>query len=271
MTLLSILLIGFLLGMKHALESDHLAAVASLATRQHSFLSTLRQGIAWGVGHTVTLMLVGGVVLALGTAIPEKLERALELCVGVMLVGLGIDVIRKTLRQRIHFHVHRHGTGEVHIHAHSHAGSSGGHREATPVAMRLPNIARHQAMNLPVIDLEFDHSKSPHEHEHLRPLPLRALAVGMMHGLAGSAALILLSLQTVRSGLLGVGYIFMFGVGSVAGMATLSMVIAIPLRLSGKYLTGLYRSFTTVIGVVTLGLGALIVYRIGFIEGLLTS
>jgi hypothetical protein len=135
----------------------------------------------------------------------------------------------------------------------------------------LPNIARHQSANLPVIHIDFDHSRLPHEHEHLRPLPLRALAVGMMHGLAGSAALILLSLQTVRSGPLGIGYIFMFGVGSVAGMATLSMVIAIPLRLSGKYLTGLHRSFTAFIGVITLGLGALIVYRIGFIEGLLTS
>jgi hypothetical protein len=72
MTLLSILLVGFLLGMKHAVESDHLAAVASLATRQHSIAATLRQGMAWGVGHAATLMLVGGAVLALGGACARR-------------------------------------------------------------------------------------------------------------------------------------------------------------------------------------------------------
>lgn len=258
MTLLNILIIGFLLGMKHAMESDHLAAVATLATRQHSLFATLRQGVAWGVGHTLTLMLVGGVVLALGTAIPEKLDRALELGVGVMLVGLGMDVVRRVIRQRVHFHVHQHRRGEVHLHAHSHA-LTNQHNQAF---MRLPNVHRPTSGNLPVIKLKFDHALASHEHEHTRKLPLRALAVGMVHGLSGSAALVLLSLQTVKSVPLGILYMVLFGIGSMVGMGLLSLVIAIPLRLSSRYLTGLYRGFAVGVGALTSCLGALMVYRL---------
>ena len=121
MTASSILLIGLLLGMRHATEADHLAAVATLATRQNSIARTLRQGIAWGIGHTLTLMLFAGVVFALGQVIPPNLERALETAVGIMLVVLGVDVLRRLVRDRIHFHAHRHGLETEHVHAHSHA------------------------------------------------------------------------------------------------------------------------------------------------------
>ena len=270
MTLLSILIIGFLLGMKHATESDHLAAVATLATRQHSFAATLKQGVAWGLGHTVTLMLVGGVVLALGTSIPPKLERALEFGVGLMLVGLGVDVLRRIVRQRIHFHVHQHAGEQAHIHAHSHAGETA--RAAPPHAsLRLPALSAHRAGELPIVNLSVEHSLTPHDHLHAAKLPLRALAVGMMHGLAGSAALILLSLHTVQSVPMGILYIVFFGAGSIAGMALLSVAIAVPLRLSSRYLTFVHRGFGVAIGMLTLSLGAWMVYRIGFVEGLLVG
>ena len=110
-TSLSILVVGLLLGMKHATDADHLAAVATLATRQGSLAQTLRQGVAWGVGHTLTLMGFGGAVLLLGQAISPGLERALETAVGAMLVLLGADVLRRLARDRIHFHVHRHARG----------------------------------------------------------------------------------------------------------------------------------------------------------------
>ena len=258
-------MIGFLLGMKHALESDHLAAVATLATGQHSLPATIRQGVAWGVGHTVTLIAVGAIVLMLGATVPENFERTLELCVGLMLVGLGADVIRRLARGRIHFHVHRHRSGATHIHAHSHADRSL-HGAA---AAKLPNVLTNDPSNLP--RLELAHALQSHEHAHGRTLPLRAIAVGMMHGLAGSAALVVLSLQTARSIPAGIGYIVFFGVGSIAGMAALSVAIAIPLRFSGRYLTGLYRGVTAVIAVATLALGTWIVVRIGFIEGLLLA
>ena len=118
---ISALLIGFLLGLKHATEADHLVAVATLATRQHSLAQSMRQGVAWGIGHTVTLLLFGGVALALGTSIPPHLAGVLELAVGAMLILLGADVLRRFVRQRIHFHVHTHESGVRHLHAHGHA------------------------------------------------------------------------------------------------------------------------------------------------------
>jgi ABC-type nickel/cobalt efflux system permease component RcnA len=135
-TALSILVVGLLLGMQHATEADHLAAVATLATRQSSLTQTLRQGVAWGIGHTLTLVLFGGVVLWLGQAISPRLGQALETAVGIMLVLLGADMLRRLVRDRTHFHVHRHGPRLAHVHAHSHRGegahAGSAHRHAHP-------------------------------------------------------------------------------------------------------------------------------------------
>lgn len=242
MGLLFILFVGFMLGMKHATEADHLAAVATLAMGRLTLAQTVRQGVAWGVGHSVTLMLFGGIVLALGQSIPPRMERLLDLGVALMLIALGADVLRRLARQKIHFHVHHHAPGTRHVHAHNHAGE-------TPV-QKVPH--RLQA------------------HGHPRGLPLRALAVGMMHGMAGSAALILLSLEAVPSVAMGVAYIALFGLGSIAGMALLSMAIAVPLRRSTAARLGwLHNGITTAVGALSCLLGALMVYRIGFVEGLL--
>ncbi len=228
---IGLLSLGFVLGMRHALEADHVAAVASLATRSHSIGDTLRQGVAWGAGHTLTLFVFGSLVLLLDAVIPEQLAQGLEFMVGLMLVGLGLDVLRRLLRDRIHFHIHRHAGGEQHFHAHSHTGETG-----------------HAAV---------------HHHHHQGRFPLRALLVGIMHGMAGSAALILLTLQSVHSPLTGMLYIALFGVGSIAGMAVLSAIIAIPLRSSASGLTWLHNGLQAVIGTSTLVLGSVMVYDIG--------
>ena len=238
MTAVSILVVGVLLGMQHATEADHLAAVATLATRQNSLARTLRQGVAWGIGHTLTLVLFGGVVLWLGQAISPRLGQALETAVGIMLVLLGADVLRRLIRDRIHFHVHRHRRDTVHVHAHSHRG-------------------------------EGRHADSAHRHAHPKRWPVRALAVGMMHGLAGSAALVVLTLETIPSVGLGVGYIALFGLGSIAGMALLSAVIAVPLKLSSAYLTRVHHAMTALVGVFSLTLGLAMVAEIGYLKALL--
>lgn len=240
MTTLSILFIGLLLGMQHATEADHLAAVASLATQQTSLARTLRLGVAWGIGHTLTLMLFAGAVLVLGHVISPGLERALETAVGVMLVALGGDVLRRLLRERIHFHVHQHAPAIRHVHAHSHRG-------------------------------EGAHAESAHQHGHAARLPIRALAVGTMHGLAGSAALVVLSLQTVPSVTLGLGYIALFGVGSIIGMAFLSLVIAVPLRLSATRLTRAHRWLTASVGLFTCSLGLSVIWQAGSLRALLLA
>jgi hypothetical protein len=247
-SLLSILLLGFLLGMKHATEIDHLAAVATLAAGRQTLSHTLRQGVAWGVGHTLTLMLFGSIVLLLGKSIPATLERSLELAVGLMLIALGADVLRRLARDKIHIHAHDHAPDVRHVHAHSHLTDAS-------------TQARH---------VTHDHD---HDHDHDQAnrgwLPLRALMVGMMHGMAGTAALILISLEAVQSLALGLVYIALFGFGSIVGMAALSTVIALPLRLSVGRLAWLHHGISVAFGAFSCLLGVSMVYRIGFVEGLL--
>jgi hypothetical protein len=235
----SLLTLGFLIGMRHAVETDHLAAVASLVTRSGSMGDTIRQGAVWGIGHTLTLFIFCSLVLLLDAVIPETLAQGLEFMVGLMLLGLGIDVLRRLLRERIHFHVHGHEDGTLHFHAHSHAGDAG-----------------HPAV----------HS---HDHDWIHSFPFRALIVGMMHGMAGSAALILLTLQTVHSPLTGMAYIALFGLGSIAGMAVLSVIIAVPLRYSAGGLTWLHNGLQAVIGIITLIAGGALMYHVGIPGGLL--
>ena len=235
---ITLLLLGFLIGMRHAVETDHVAAVASLATRSTSLGESVRQGAAWGLGHTLTLFVFGGLVLVLDVVMPETLARGLEFAVGLMLVGLGIDVLWRLARERIHFHTHRHADGEVHFHAHSHAG-------------------------------EPEHDPARHAHGHADRFPVRAMLVGLMHGMAGSAALIILTLQTVQSPWAGLAYIALFGIGSIAGMALLSVAIAVPLRLSARGMTWLHNGLQAAVGMATMAIGAGLVYRIGWQEHLL--
>ena len=236
----SILLLGFIIGMQHAMEADHIAAVASLASSGGASLrGTARKGMAWGLGHTLTLLLFCGFVLLADTMIPEHFARYLELAVGVMLVLLGGDVIRRLVSERVHFHLHAHGD-LLHVHAHSHADSPA-----------------------------MDHGADPHQHEHPGSFPLRALFVGMMHGMAGSAALIILTLQSVASFYQGVLYILLFGAGSILGMTLLAAAITLPLRFTARSLGWLHNGLKGLVGVVTVGLGCAVIYRIGFAEGLL--
>ncbi len=224
MTTLGILLASLLIGMRHALETDHLAAVASLATRSHSLAHTIRLGATWGIGHTITLFLFGSIVIWMDTLMPESLAHGLEFAVGIMLILLGADVLRRLHRDRVHIHIHRHADGTVHLHAHSHAPSE-------------------------------PHDPEAHHHEHPQGLPLRALLVGMVHGMAGSAALILLTLQTIRDPILGMLYMLVFGLGSVLGMALVSAVITLPLHLGSRHLTRLGSTLQLGIGLFTLGTG----------------
>ena len=161
-------MIGFLVGIKHATEADHVAAVPTLVTRSRSLAHSLLHGVTWGIGHCVTLLLIGGFVLAMGTSIPQRLALALELLVGVMLIALGADVLRQLIRRRIHVHIHTHESGVRHVHAHSHAHPQAGHDWL-------------------------------HDHPHAGSPLWRALAVGMTHGLAGSAALLVLGLGAAQS------------------------------------------------------------------------
>ena len=236
--MLSLLSIGFLLGMRHAMEADHVAAVATLATSTSSLNSAIKHGAVWGMGHTITLFLFGSIVILTDSVMPTDVASGLEFSVGIMLVILGADVIRKMIRDRVHFHTHSHGKDKQHFHAHKHERLSRSHLSKEQIA----------------------HHNVDHQHVHAEVFPLKALFIGLMHGMAGSAALILLTLQTVKSPLTGLLYMLLFGIGSIAGMAALSVVIAIPLKHSAKGLTWLHNSLQGIIGAATIVLGSTIIY-----------
>jgi len=231
--MIEILLLGFLLGMRHAMESDHVAAVASLVTKSPSMRESLRLGSMWGLGHTVTLFTFGSAVMLLDQMIPERMAMMLEFIVGIMLVALGIDVIRRFVRERVHLHAHRHADGTLHFHAHAHAHA---HSDKETHSLSV-------------------HKDLGHEHMHAGRFPLRALLIGIMHGMAGSAAMIVLTLQTVHSFAMGMIYIALFGLGSIGGMAALSMVIMLPLRHSASRYTRLHQYLQFGIGAATMILG----------------
>jgi ABC-type nickel/cobalt efflux system permease component RcnA len=223
-----ILGLGFLLGMQHALEADHIAAVSSIAARRTDVGDIVKHGLTWGLGHTLTLFVFAGAAILLGQVIPERLTQPLETAVGIMLVGLGAHVLWRLWRDRVHFHLHGHGDGTTHIHAHS-------HRDETA-----------------------PHARSAHAHQH--GFRWRTLLVGLMHGMAGSAALLVLAVSQVANPVYGMLYVALFGVGSMLGMGALSTVIAVPLAASARWLTWANRGLQGVVGTITIAIGAMAIY-----------
>jgi high-affinity nickel permease len=223
---------GFVLGMQHALEADHIAAVSSIAARRTGVGDIVKHGLTWGLGHTITLFVFAGAAILLGHAIPEQLARPLETAVGIMLVGLGAHVLWRLWRDRVHFHQHRHGDGAEHFHLHSHAGD--------PVP----------------------HLRSRHAHQH--GFRWRTLLVGLMHGMAGSAALLVLAVTQAASATYGLLYVLLFGIGSMLGMGALSALIAVPLVVSARWLTLANHALQGIVGVITIAIGATTIYATAF-------
>lgn len=193
--------LGFLLGLWHALDADHVAAVSTLLAKRPDLRRSGFIGLCWGCGHTAVLLVVGLAVLALKITIPDPVAQALESAVGLMLVALGMGLAVTLYREQWHLHAHEHD-GARHLHLHSHRLSDG------------------------------------HVHRHGWRDSLPPLVVGMVHGLAGSAALMLAVLSTAHTVGEGMAYILLFGLGSILGMVALGVVISLPLFYSvswGRY------------------------------------
>jgi len=222
--ILTILGLGFVLGLRHALDTDHVAAVSIVLARRPSVRASGMIGLSWGLGHALVLLLVGAVVLALRVEIPESIAHAAEFGVGMMLVVLGSTLAVKLSKERWHFHPHEHD-GERHLHIHSH------------------------------------HLNADHHHPHWLRDSIQPLCIGMVHGLAGSAALLLVVLSTVKNMMVGLLYIAIFGVGSILGMILIGLVISVPVLWSlsvGRHV------FLAVQGMASLGsiaLGILIMVQ----------
>ena len=234
--MLAILGLGFVIGLQHAMEADHLAAVASIASRQSGARDMVRHGLTWGLGHSLTLFVLAGAAFLLGSAIPDALAQALEFAVGVMLVVLGGHLLWRLWRSNLHLHVHQHEGDAPHLHVHSHTG------DAAPHARSVHGHGHY-----------YQGVRSRTHHQGFR---WRTLLVGLMHGMAGSAALLLLAMTKVKDPARGLAYILVFGLGSMVGMAILSAVIAVPLTLSARFITWANRGLQVAIGVCTVCLGA---------------
>ncbi|MEP7342183.1 MAG: sulfite exporter TauE/SafE family protein [Acidobacteriota bacterium] len=230
---MAILGLGLVIGLRHALDTDHLAAVSTIVSERKNLLSSLLIGGLWGIGHTISLLIAGVAVIFLNLKI-EKYEKPLEFCVALMLIGLGANVLIKLARGgRIHFHEHEHG-GHHHVHPHIHDGRP---------------------------------EPEPHTHHGFK-LSFRPLFIGLVHGLAGSAALMLAVLATIKSAVVAFAYIIIFGIGSIGGMMVMSLVLSLPMHLTANSFTRTSVAVRALAGVFSLGFGLFMAYEIGFIEGL---
>ncbi|MEN3332362.1 MAG: hypothetical protein V7641_1727 [Blastocatellia bacterium] len=230
----SALVFGLVFGLKHAVEADHLAAVSTIVSERKSLLSSSLVGGLWGVGHTIALLVAGLAVLLLNVKIGERTALALEFAVAIMLIALGGTALRRLLSGgRLHLHAHRHGWR---AHAHPHV---------------------HDAAEEAIKD----------SHHRLR-FGLRPLVVGLIHGLAGSAALMLLVLSTVTSRMAGLAFIVVFGVGSIGGMMAMSLLLGLPLQLTASRFARTHKAVQVLAAVFSIGLGVMMAYRIGILERL---
>jgi high-affinity nickel permease len=219
----SILVFGFLLGLKHATEADHLAAVSTIVSEKKNLFASSIVGGLWGIGHTISLLVVGLVVIFLKLQISEQLEARLEAGVGVMLVLLGLNALRNLyLTKNAHVHTHEH-EGHAHLHTHS-------------------------------------HDKKPNEkwHHNLSP---RSVIIGMIHGLAGSAALMLLIVPNIKSPFVAVLYILIFGAGSIGGMMLMSFIFGLPFHFTATNLVSFNKVIRFAAAVFSFGLGLSIIYE----------
>jgi ABC-type nickel/cobalt efflux system permease component RcnA len=231
--------LGLVFGLKHATEADHIAAVSAIVSEHRSLLRSVTVGALWGVGHTISLIAVGVIVLALRVAVPESVADWLEFCVALMITVLGLSALLRALRRRrdVHLHEHKHdGVVHVHLHFHEHETEHKG-----PVAAHSHAVSR---------------------------IGFKPLIVGAMHGLAGSAALTLLVLTQVDSTVLGLLYLAVFGLGSIAGMLLMSGLIGLPFALSARRFNGFHYGLQTIAGVLSIAFGLWYAYETGISSGL---
>lgn len=253
-TLLSIIALGFFLGMRHATDPDHVIAVTTIVSRQQSIRHAALIGILWGIGHTITILVVGSAIILFGIVIPPRLGLSMELSVGLMLILLGIlnlsgimRWIAETFTPMQSEHAHSHVIGNS-VYSHSH--------------IHFPEKNNPSAADVQERWMDRTFGKLG-VYQVVRPL-----VVGLIHGLAGSAAVALLVLTTIRVPSLAVLYLLVFGIGTIAGMMLITMAIALPFKYSKTRFARLNHSLGVVSGIVSVAFGVFIVYEMGYVNGL---
>lgn len=203
----TVLSLGFVLGLRHATDADHVVAVSTIVSRSKTLRSAVLVGSLWGMGHTLTILLVGGAIVVFGLVIPPPLELALELCVAAMLVALG-------------------------------------------------------GINLYAAAFERSARRSESGARTNDSTSLRPLFVGVVHGMAGSAAIALLVLSTIESAARAVLYLAVFGAGTIAGMALLTLLVVVPVAAASRRFISFERYLAALTGAASLAFGALLALRV---------
>lgn len=245
---------GFLLGMRHATDADHVIAVSTILNRSRRFLDTTLIGALWGLGHTVTVVVVGVLIIAFNVVIPPPVGLAMEFAVALMLIALGVLNLTGGLRRIMerftppapmhghpHAHLHAHDDTEEHAHGHAHLHGHG----SDPKLGLVETFGWFQL--------------------------LRPVVVGLVHGLAGSAAVALLVLATIQDTGTALVYLVIFCLGVAAGMAVLTTIIGLPFMVSRARSAQVNRWLTIGSGVLSLAFGLLLAYEVGIVGGLFTG
>ncbi len=254
--------LGFALGMRHATDPDHVIAVTAIVTRERRLTAATRTGLLWGLGHSLTVLIVGCAIIVLKVQVPVRLGLAMEFGVGVALILLGlpaaaavltgmgvrIGVLRQTAAHRavrVHSHIHTHGGGDHrHVHVHDEGAS-----------------AAHQSH---LFDPNSAYEPAPRS-------ALKSFGVGLVHGLAGSAAIALLVLGAIPQPWWGVAYLAVFCLGTVAGMVLITTAIGTPIVLAAHRVGRLHRGLVLGSGLLSLCFGLFIAYQIGVTNGLFSA
>jgi cytochrome c biogenesis protein CcdA len=207
---LSAAALGFLLGLRHATDADHVVAITAIVAREGKFSRAARIGALWGVGHSLTVLVIGGALILYRVAIPPRLGLGLEFLVALVLIGLGFSNLR-----------------------------------AKPVGSE---------------------EKSSHAHDGLRPF-----VVGVVHGLAGSAAVVLLVLAAIPDPAWAIAYLVVFGLGTVAGMTIVTWLIAAPAAYAGHRVQRFQRGIRLAAGSLSIVFGLILAHAIVVDGGLFSS
>jgi High-affinity nickel-transport protein len=267
---LGIAMLGLLLGMRHATDPDHVVAVTTILSRENRIGSAARVGIIWGLGHTLTVLLVGAAIIVFKIAIPTRLGLAMEFAVAVVLILLGVGATSSILRRvarhfsgdpvassngtASHSHPHNHlDRAQVDLHIHPHGNDHHSHDVGGPID-REPNL----------------HGTMPQSFAARRPL-LRSFGVGLIHGLAGSAAIALLVLSAIPQPLWATLYLAIFCFGTILGMGLITTAIAAPFIIASRRMSWLHQGFVTSAGLLSFAFGTFLAYKIGVVDRLFSS
>ncbi len=255
--------LGFALGMRHATDPDHVVAVTAILSRERRLAAATRTGLVWGLGHSLTVLAVGCAIILLKIQVPVRLGLAMEFAVAIVLILLGLPAVGSALKSisvalglfstpitaaatvQVHSHVHSHdGIAHSHVHAHYHDG-----------------VTVHQS-----------HLLEPDA--AYRPAPrsaLKSFCVGLVHGLAGSAAIALFVLSAIPQPIWGAAYLGVFCLGTVAGMMLITTAIGAPMVLAARRVGRLHRKLVLGSGLLSFCFGLFIAYQIGVTKGLFSA